>query len=313
MLPFAITANSEDDLRKSFDRMQLELLAMSKTIIGLQQSFETFKVATSKPVTQINEMEKSLEGMNTAIKMFEKSKDEFGEKLVRDVKDLRSDVDRLTIQQREDTNSITSIKKKQLVQEEQIKFLFQQMKLQNNLFENRFKILEEDKKNNIPKRALQKRWSLPLSYLSSTAAPADSDQQRKNHTPSSTETAGTLVRRRSSRRNRGSFRSSLSKKKLYSSTQDLRSTDANEPPVKDNALYTLPQGRNRRLHSSDSSHTKKLFSTSTPADSTHGQQREESGYFGSPPPHFSLGMQSDEHSPIKRDSKLKSIIRISGK
>ena len=250
---------------------------MWKRTFVLEQTFQDFK-KISKPLTRINDMEKHLEGMNEAMKLFEKSKNDFGEQLISNMKDLRLDVDQLKNQRKEDTDVVTNVSRRQMIQEEQIKQLKEQF---TNLFnlhvsstestDKRFKALEN--KDVTPKRKckLRKSLSLPLSY----------SRQFINQTRvapfNQPSTDAVPMRRSASGRNANN--------KLTPSSDQLP-TATNTPMRRRTSSFSR-----RRSLNIDSFHSRKVLSTSTPDNApirnSDSARREESGYYegyyGSPP------------------------------
>ncbi len=279
--------------------MEIRLQEIAKSKMTLQQDFNSFKQVASKPLGHIKEMENSLIGMNEAMESFEKWKNEFGEKLVSDVTELCCDVKQLKTQQKEDTSVICNIQKELRNQTEQLQFLRQQLKLQskwNEIMENRVDKMEGQ---STPVRAIvHKRWnSLPYRLHNITDQKKVSDDKTSVPLP---------VKKRTAKKRSGS-RSLNGKKKLYSSTLDIPSSfDTDLPSYEDIASsYTLPR-RRQRLNSFDSLHSKKVFSTSSPAGDdtssidviTSGEGGEESGYYGSPAP---LVPTTVDHTPRLED------------
>ncbi len=115
------THAAEDDLRKKFQDMEIQLQLILNREIMVEQTFEHLKKQFAKPSDRINDMDRSIKGMKEAMTLFQKSKDDFGKKLKSDIEHLRQDVDQIKTQRKDDTDIVDSISKRQDVLEEHIK------------------------------------------------------------------------------------------------------------------------------------------------------------------------------------------------
>ncbi len=115
------THAAEDDLRKKFQDMEIQLQLILNREIMVEQTFEHLKKQFAKPSDRINDMDRSIKGMKEAMTLFQKYQDDFGKKLKSDMEDLRQDVDQIKTQRKDDTDIVDSISKRQDVLEEHIK------------------------------------------------------------------------------------------------------------------------------------------------------------------------------------------------
>ena len=295
--------------------MEIKFKGIWKSKDSLESSFQDYKQQTIESASRIEVMEKHLKEMDEAMKHFEESKDLFGKQLVKNVDEIRGDIDQLKDRQEKDTRNFARIEEKQSDQDAHIANLQRQLdqfrvfmlKVNNNQtkkseeLEKRVETLESSRE--VSKGKFRKRWSLPLSYQLQVFA--DSDQLPSASIMNPPSVPGQKhLRRNSSRSLKG-------KKNLSASHLDISSKDSS--PTSRNC-NTLPR---RKYHKSptfisDSIHTKKILATSTPdvtpIDREHNM--EESGYLS---PSYNYALHETSGKNEKGEQNVSFLFRIKPK